>query len=140
MRAGTKRVGDSVRTSSPFEADILSAAEASRPPRLDWIALRKLHESGVGLHAASPAELAARPAGRQRGAGEDSVSFCVLCGEQPDKLRVCKACRCVMYCSRTCQIVDWKFGGHRKVCKGKKGKRGKGKGKGEGKGGGSGGV
>ncbi|KAI0792555.1 hypothetical protein C8Q75DRAFT_753465 [Abortiporus biennis] len=32
------------------------------------------------------------------------------------KLRVCKGCWTVMYCSRRCQVADWSEGGHRSIC------------------------
>ena len=31
--------------------------------------------------------------------------------------RACSACRAVNYCSRDCATLDWKIGGHKRVCK-----------------------
>ena len=115
-----------------FANAILNQQKEVMLPRLDWTALRKLHGIGVGLHAASPAQFAALPVARGVGreSSEDNcqidpLSFCTFCGEQATKLSMCTACRKVKYCSRTCQIVDWKFGKHRQVCQGKKSKKNK---------------
>ncbi|KAJ7818409.1 hypothetical protein B0H14DRAFT_2839347 [Mycena olivaceomarginata] len=34
-----------------------------------------------------------------------------------DEFLRCSGCRAMYYCSRTCQIADWRVGGHRRACK-----------------------
>ncbi|KAJ6546617.1 hypothetical protein B0H10DRAFT_2131009 [Mycena sp. CBHHK59/15] len=41
---------------------------------------------------------------------------CSQIGRKPD-FRCCKVCKSAYYCSRACQRLDWKQGGHREVCK-----------------------
>lgn len=43
---------------------------------------------------------------------------CVCYGDKPEhKLRECKQCSRVMYCSSKCQKQDWQDGGHKHVCR-----------------------
>ena len=44
----------------------------------------------------------------------DPMNVCVVC-YSADHLRQCSKCRAVQYCSKECQIHDWKHG-HKKVC------------------------
>ncbi|KAJ6553546.1 hypothetical protein DFH09DRAFT_586315 [Mycena vulgaris] len=43
----------------------------------------------------------------------------VECGviRAKDEFLRCSGCRAMYYCSRTCQIADWRVGGHRRACK-----------------------
>ena len=43
------------------------------------------------------------------------VSNCWNCAKNDSKLWVCKSCKVAMYCSRSCQILDWKSY-HKKLC------------------------
>ena len=50
---------------------------------------------------------------------EDIHKHCHGCGAPapPNKgLKTCSSCRSVSYCSRECQVKDWKDGGHKKEC------------------------
>ncbi|GJE93389.1 zinc finger MYND domain-containing protein [Phanerochaete sordida] len=43
---------------------------------------------------------------------------CMCFGERPHhKLRKCKRCERVLYCSKKCQTQDWSEGGHKGVCR-----------------------
>ncbi|EKM57268.1 uncharacterized protein PHACADRAFT_254948 [Phanerochaete carnosa HHB-10118-sp] len=43
---------------------------------------------------------------------------CLCSGERPlHKLRMCKGCENVLYCSTKCQRRDWTEGGHRSACR-----------------------
>jgi len=44
------------------------------------------------------------------------ANHCVACGKEAFLMNKCGACHSRAYCSKACQLVDWK-GGHRKVCK-----------------------
>lgn len=41
--------------------------------------------------------------------------FCSGCGQLAVELKKCSKCRAVAYCSRECQVVDWR-GGHKQQC------------------------
>ncbi|VDB91636.1 unnamed protein product [Peniophora sp. CBMAI 1063] len=54
----------------------------------------------------------------QQGARLCSWATCqYYCTPAPNKLSTCKGCREARYCSRECQLSDWKQGGHRIVCR-----------------------
>ena len=42
---------------------------------------------------------------------------CDHCGEAALHLRACSACKSVRFCSKTCQVLNWKEGGHKAQCK-----------------------
>ena len=42
---------------------------------------------------------------------------CATCFVKSTSLKKCKGCSYAHYCSRKCQIVDWKSNGHSKLCK-----------------------
>jgi hypothetical protein len=45
-----------------------------------------------------------------------SLSVCGSCAESKEKgSKLCARCRCISYCSRTCQLQDWKM--HKPNCK-----------------------
>ena len=44
-----------------------------------------------------------------------SVSSCALCGAGLKKLLVCSQCKAAAYCSKECQVRDWKAG-HKEEC------------------------
>ena len=46
----------------------------------------------------------------------DPTNVCVVC-HSPNHIRQCSRCRAVLYCSRECQLFDWKRG-HKKECAG----------------------
>ena len=46
---------------------------------------------------------------------EEAVRVCEKCGKEAMKMNKCSACRLVWYCSRECQLGDWKA--HKKACK-----------------------
>ena len=50
--------------------------------------------------------------------GDPKTGRCCHCFvELPrEKIKKCKACKLVEYCSRECQVKDWK-NGHKKACK-----------------------
>ena len=39
------------------------------------------------------------------------------CGRTDPKLKLCSRCHCVQYCSRDCQVADFKTGGHQQDCR-----------------------
>ena len=43
-------------------------------------------------------------------------TLCSECGKL-GKVNYCKGCRTTYYCSKVCQVKNWKQGGHKKVCK-----------------------
>ena len=45
---------------------------------------------------------------------EQQIRTCEVCGEDRVKLRTCRNCRSVRYCSRLCQKKHWKI--HKKAC------------------------
>ena len=47
---------------------------------------------------------------------EKSLKLCGTCQARYCKLR-CAGCNAAFYCKRECQIIDWKEGGHKKICK-----------------------
>ncbi len=42
------------------------------------------------------------------------IRSCYSCHQNASQ--VCSKCKKRFYCSRTCQIDDWKFGGHKYFC------------------------
>ena len=42
---------------------------------------------------------------------------CRVCGESLRPLKLCSMCKSVHYCSRECQKLDWRDGGHKDECK-----------------------
>ena len=55
------------------------------------------------------------------GSDEDqtgAVCCCARCGAGLKKPLVCSQCKAAAYCSKDCQIKDWKAG-HKQACKGK---------------------
>jgi hypothetical protein len=50
-------------------------------------------------------------------AGADNVLECANDGCTEPGVHRCSRCRGVMYCSTSCQKVDWKHGGHKHACK-----------------------
>lgn len=44
------------------------------------------------------------------------MAVCYVCHKETSKM--CHACQTVFYCSKVCQKVDWKQGGHKKSCRG----------------------
>ena len=116
-------------------------------PRLDWIALRKLHKSGKALNCDDPSEIfefmlmkgdveeAEEETSRSSSSSVDidPMSFCALCGAVPknQKLMRCSGCKSVKYCSKSCQLLDWKMvavadSPHRLFCKEIKRQKGRG--------------
>ncbi len=47
---------------------------------------------------------------------EKSLKLCGTCQARYCKLR-CAGCMAAFYCKKECQIIDWKEGGHQKICK-----------------------
>lgn len=43
------------------------------------------------------------------------TALCSHCYEQVQHSKLCNACKCVIYCSRECQVADWKEG-HKEFC------------------------
>ena len=48
-----------------------------------------------------------------------SKSVCSHCSKASEKLMLCGKCKLVKYCSRECQVSDYKAG-HKSICKAKK--------------------
>jgi len=51
----------------------------------------------------------------------DGIDCCDFCRKSEgldleERLKVCARCRNAKYCSRQCQVKDWKEGGHKKAC------------------------
>ena len=42
------------------------------------------------------------------GSAWNGASQCANCGKRQSGLKLCSGCRCVRYCSLTCQRLDWK--------------------------------
>lgn len=51
--------------------------------------------------------------GLQKGCGEAEINVCVVCCQAASSF--CGKCRRRYYCSRECQVVDWRLG-HRDIC------------------------
>ena len=53
------------------------------------------------------------------GSTRNSACVCFHCGKNPgdeEKLLKCARCTVASYCQKSCQIADWKQGGHKKAC------------------------
>lgn len=97
------------------------------------IAASSAASSAANLAASS----AARSAASSAASSADVQQVCAGCGKAgfvtgANKLRVCRICKAVFYCSKKCQTEDWRR--HKRECK----KAGKGSGKNPGKGSGKG--
>ena len=46
-----------------------------------------------------------------------SNRVCDVCLQTVEKIFVCQGCQHAKYCSKECQILDWKEKGHKKACK-----------------------
>ena len=44
-------------------------------------------------------------------------NFCDVCDGEEIKTSLCAGCKTRRYCTRACQVTDWKAGGHKLVCK-----------------------
>ncbi|KAJ3021386.1 UNVERIFIED_CONTAM: hypothetical protein HDU68_009646 [Siphonaria sp. JEL0065] len=42
---------------------------------------------------------------------------CETCNKENESMKACSKCKARLYCSSTCQIRDWKEGGHKKTCR-----------------------
>ncbi|KIZ07056.1 hypothetical protein MNEG_0889, partial [Monoraphidium neglectum] len=107
---------------SPAAADAAAAAAAAAPA------------AAVQVSGAAGAQPPRPPAGQREGPpgmapgpappanlpGPAPCRSCAACGKQAERdgvrLRVCRGCRAVSYCSVECARADWK-GGHRTSCK-----------------------
>jgi hypothetical protein len=88
--------------------------------REDW------HAGHKAVCAREPADDAAEEHGPSAGpehvhekgqplpASPEQVDSCGLCGEREGPLRACARCRAIKYCSRACQVADWRR--HKRVC------------------------
>ena len=47
--------------------------------------------------------------------GSEVVNLCALCESRNAKMR-CGGCRVRWYCSKECQVLHWKGGGHKQEC------------------------
>ncbi|CEL94000.1 unnamed protein product [Vitrella brassicaformis CCMP3155] len=84
----------------------LHAAAAPQPDTTQAPAEKKCHN--CGKRAAGDGEVAGEgERGADRGDGGDSVNRV--------RLQQCARCKRVVYCSKDCQVKDWKF--HKRVCK-----------------------
>ena len=41
---------------------------------------------------------------------------CTVCGATTAKLKYCVSCKTTRYCSKECQVVDWRDRGHKAIC------------------------
>jgi hypothetical protein len=48
---------------------------------------------------------------------KESISGCANCGNRLKATMKCSKCSKVAYCSKECQIENWKSGGQEKKCK-----------------------
>ena len=48
---------------------------------------------------------------------EHLSKFCYSCKKEGEGMKQCDRCFSACYCSRECQIKDWKEGGHKEECK-----------------------
>ena len=46
-----------------------------------------------------------------------SNRVCDVCLQTVEKIFLCQRCQHAKYCSKECQILDWKEKGHKKACK-----------------------
>ena len=112
---------DCVQVTSFVEAELQK--QGTTVPRLEMIAMRKIHASGLALSASDPSDVfhcSVEKEGVEGEEGEenndttatlDLMSFCALCGAVPkngSKLMRCSSCKRVKYCSKACQSIDWK--------------------------------
>ncbi|CAF4025428.1 unnamed protein product [Rotaria sp. Silwood1] len=44
------------------------------------------------------------------------INMCRCCGEE-NASKKCGKCNRALYCSKDCQIIDWKHYGHKLICK-----------------------
>ena len=51
----------------------------------------------------------------EEGELKKAARVCKNCGKEASKMQKCSRCRLVRYCSRDCQLADWKE--HKKSCK-----------------------
>jgi hypothetical protein len=45
-----------------------------------------------------------------------NMTVCTWCCSEHRNLKVCTNCKSVKYCSKECQKLDWKLGGHKALC------------------------
>ena len=59
-----------------------------------------------------------RSAGTLEEIEKETAGLCFHCGkkEEPKESQRCARCRVVYYCSKKCQVEDWKRGGHKQAC------------------------
>jgi hypothetical protein len=103
---------------SPASATLTTSAEdaiRAPPPSIEWLQTLEL---GYDLEAASTAS-AETTASYCFGCGVASVSVSTLNNAEvvaSEKLSKCAKCHVASYCSKACQVQDWKTGGHRAAC------------------------
>ena len=47
----------------------------------------------------------------------ERVICCNVCNLASTKMKWCKKCKIVRYCSKKCQKIDWKRNNHKRLCK-----------------------
>ena len=64
---------------------------------------------------ADQAEKEEEEGGKEEGNTKKAARVCENCDKETSKMQKCSRCRLVRYCSRDCQLADWKE--HKKACK-----------------------
>ncbi|KIZ03389.1 hypothetical protein MNEG_4572 [Monoraphidium neglectum] len=82
--------------------------------------LWRLRGAAAQTAAAAAAAAAAEAGGEARGKAAVTAA-CAVCGrtqaEEGVRLRLCRGCRAVRYCSTACAKKDWSEGTHKQACK-----------------------
>ncbi|XRB18000.1 hypothetical protein RI054_17g78450 [Pseudoscourfieldia marina] len=71
-------------------------------------------------NGAEATEVYGKQAQKEHALPERYTTSCDMCGTESSSLKKCGGCGSRAYCSRECQLSDWKSGGHKQACKGKK--------------------
>mmetsp|Transcript_6115 Transcript_6115/g.13337 ORF Transcript_6115/g.13337 Transcript_6115/m.13337 type:complete len:464 (+) Transcript_6115:108-1499(+) len=106
-------VREATRTATNYAKPWMGPPVKFRPLEFDIAFHRRMLQSML----AGPSVKKKNSALKDREAFHESTRACNNCGDRIKVLNKCTACRKVSYCSRECQVEDWKEGGHKKECK-----------------------
>eukprot|EP00978_Attheya_sp_CCMP212_P028996 scaffold101453_cov48-Attheya_sp.AAC.1 len=100
MCAMASSKSDSTASDVPSAADQAQKIQQQAPAKVEWLQSVELgYEQKVAASGLNP-------------------SVCFHCGNSDKPLSKCATCRVASYCSRDCQMADWKAsgGGHKSSC------------------------
>lgn len=113
--AGERNVA--VRQAALLEAGkLLEGVQEAEVALGPWMPPGRLHQLSARWQQLSGLLQQLQP-GRQGTNRTSATSPCARCGHATAQLQACGSCKLVSYCSRDCQVKDWKAG-HKAVCSG----------------------